>query len=493
MAFLGHPNYKKSKIVLNKELMTKDDNWFIENYVVVQVDFNFSEKVKYPSIPCYLDKTTTVYPLSGEALLTGPEFLLAKTQKCDLKIKQAVCVPFKRFDNQNTFESVQRPYFDIIKDLQTKRREYKKGTLENLLYKEMANSIYGNVVRGISTKKVLDIKTGSMVYLEANELSNPILGSYTTAFIRSVIGETLHNIHNMGGKIVSVTTDGFITDTPDLESKLLRLHPESIKLLKIYRDIRKRLSGVEDCYESKNDGVGIISWATRGQLGIGSDIKAATGFQMKGYRKVDLVDSFINIMGSDNRRVEFIQKALRGGNEIYKKGGHVVMKYMDREFSLCYDNRRKIIEDPKVKNIDMSCNLLESEPLKDKNEALTYREISKILTKTIYSRYTTKTSNKGYKTVLESAVRTFIKGLLAEKPMFGLDQHRDQFKTYKDIIDFVRGFEKTKKISLTKSGISNLRHRKLMIKPVDRTPDIKDFIDYVKSNLGNFKEDEFFK
>ena len=46
----------------------------------------------------------------------------------------------------------------------------------------------------------------------------------------------------MGGKVVSVTTDGFITDIKDLESKLLVLKQEKIPLFLLYRDLRYDLS-----------------------------------------------------------------------------------------------------------------------------------------------------------------------------------------------------------------------------------------------------------
>ncbi len=47
---------------------------------MVNCDFEFPSNVKYPSILCYVDKTTTTYPLKGTAFLTGPEILLAKKQ-----------------------------------------------------------------------------------------------------------------------------------------------------------------------------------------------------------------------------------------------------------------------------------------------------------------------------------------------------------------------------------------------------------------------------
>lgn len=56
--------------------------------------------------------------------------------------------------------------------------------------------------------------------------------------VRSVIGEILHVIPELGGRVVSVTTDGFITDIEDLESKVLEYYSRKnvFSLLKIVRD-----------------------------------------------------------------------------------------------------------------------------------------------------------------------------------------------------------------------------------------------------------------
>lgn len=52
-----------------------------------------------------------------------------------------------------------KPFHAIIKNIKAKRGEYPKGTVNNLIYKEMGNSIYGNVVRGLSNKKNFDSLT----------------------------------------------------------------------------------------------------------------------------------------------------------------------------------------------------------------------------------------------------------------------------------------------------------------------------------------------
>jgi hypothetical protein len=73
-----------------------------------------------------------------------------------------------------------------------------------------------------------------------------------------VLGECLHNIHTLGGKIVSCTTDGFVTDLSDLENLLENCTDNNV-LIKNFQDIRTLLSGDKTGLEIKHEGKGIIS------------------------------------------------------------------------------------------------------------------------------------------------------------------------------------------------------------------------------------------
>ena len=127
------------------------------------------------------------------------------------------------------------------------------------MYKEIGNSIYGSIVRGMSNKRRFDIKTGTTVRVEGDDLTNPLIASWTTAFIRSIIGECLHSIALRKGSIVSVTTDGFITDIPDLELEL-GYKPETNFLFNEFKLIRSELTeGNDDGLEVKSSGKGILS------------------------------------------------------------------------------------------------------------------------------------------------------------------------------------------------------------------------------------------
>src|ERR1700712_241431 len=257
------------------------DSDLLLNYIVLEVDFSFPKDVKYPSIPTRVDDDVDIYPLKGTSSITGCEYLVAKSMGCRLYVKEGVLIPFKnrKTKNEDSYTSIKQkgslitdskeskersliesytydlkyasPYRDIMKGLQLKRRQHEPKTFYNLLYKIIGNSIYGQVAMGFSGKTSFDIKTQNYVRIAGGDLSNPILAAYITGFARALISECLNNISLIKGKVVSVTTDGFLTNVDDLENKLLNL--PNIQCLKLYRDVRRLLTTFEDLgrYDSR--------------------------------------------------------------------------------------------------------------------------------------------------------------------------------------------------------------------------------------------------
>ena len=490
------PNYYDTKLMTKEEVMDLNEVQLMTGFLSVNCSFVFPEDTKYPSIPCYVDKTTTVYPLRGSSFVTGPEFLLAKQQGAIFQIKSAFYIAPKEQLDTTTNEMVTlKPFKELFKEIQRKRKEYPKGHFLNAMYKEIGNGIYGNVCRGISNKKVFDSLSKNTVSVKATSLSNPIIGSWTTAFIRSVIGECLHNIQELGGKVVSVTTDGFITDLDDLETKLLTLQEDKTVLLRKYRSLRRNISGDASALEIKSCGEGVISWTTRGQMGINSKIVATTGFQRGGYEKKELVELFKNTLSSANKFFEFTTWGLRSAKDIFEKGGHVIDVRKDQIFRLFHDGRRSMVEPrwlKKSKNFwDMSKILLDSKPLVDCNECKTLRFISKFPITLPYNKQNTNRSKSIYKTKLEVGVRCFIKAYYSTNETFGL--RRDEFKRMRDLITFIYGHKPTKGVKISMSSISNLKNRKLVWKPVPNTDENLAFAEYIHHHLPHFQKDKFLK
>lgn len=268
MSILGHPDTEKAVRVFNNTVVGMSIKDLLFNYIILDVEFEFPEETKYPSIPTRVDDNVDIYPLKGRSMITGCEYLVAKKAGCRLIVKDGVLIPFKlktsrtgknKNKNKNTsllseldLHNYVTPYRGIMKRLQKERRKHPKKTFYNYIYKLIANAIYGLVSMGISGKNSFDTITKSYVRVEGGELSNPILSSYITGFTRALIGECLHNISKLGGNIVSVTTDGFITDVDNLENKLLQLDSNFITCLTIYKIIRGLLTQVVDHSELKN-------------------------------------------------------------------------------------------------------------------------------------------------------------------------------------------------------------------------------------------------
>src|SRR5947209_6521379 len=78
--------------------------------------------------------------------------LTARSRSCNLNTIEIYYIPFEKIKNKDddNLTIVNHPFKSIITEIQGKRREYPKGSINNLLYKEMGNSIYGAVVRSCS-------------------------------------------------------------------------------------------------------------------------------------------------------------------------------------------------------------------------------------------------------------------------------------------------------------------------------------------------------
>lgn len=380
------------------------------------------------------------------------------------------------------------PFTGVIREVQRKRVEYPKGDINNNLYKQIGNSIYGSVVRGINDKRKVDLKSGVSKRLEPTKLSNPIMASWITAFIRSIIGECLHYIDKLGGKVVSVTTDGFITDIGNLEDKLLGLLGEK-SLFKQYRLFRSVLTKDPNSngLELKHDGSGIISWKTRGQFSANSGISAMTGFQRNGRSLEEIQLLLTDTIKSEDKSLEYVMSTLRSANDIYKQGGHVTSEYKDQIFRLTYDNRRLIVNDSDNSTDTLGCLWFDSVPHPNIEEALAIRTLSQVPYKLPYSRLTATRSSNKYINNTELAVRNFIKGLYADPPKYRLE---DNFNGYKGLIDFIKSFDPSIKVS--KHSISMLRNRNAAIKVVPRNVATIKFVEHIKTRFPDFDDRNFF-
>lgn len=245
--------------------------------------------------------------------------------------------------------------------------------------------------------------------------------------------------------------------------------------------------------ELKNNGVGVITWSTRGQLGVESRIKATTGFQSGGYEHSELTSIFTETLSSESKEFEYTQSRLRSAKDIFKNGGHVTEILRDQVIRLHYDNRRRIIETDDFTGYDLGNCIFDSLPLNTTEECYRIRFISKLAYKKPYMRSTpvNVVTRTKYRSYIEVGVRNFIKGYLAKEPCFGLKG--TEFKGYKELISFIYGFDQSDGVKVSKSSVSHLKSRRLILRPVPRTQQNIDFVRYIVSKIPYFSTESFLK
>jgi len=406
----GNPDYNEACYINPynlKQLNLKN------SYSAVNVSFKLPPSIKYPPIPVTLDKNITIYPLSGTSIITGLEYLsainilnqelynISRTQFIKLsilreqffiKVSHGVYIPFKLKKG----ELENPPFYNVINDLQQNRRKWaaitgKKSAMERI-YKDLGNMLYGKVVCGISNKRSFNSRLNIMTAMTGSELTNPMIGAWITGFVRSLLAELLFYTDKLGGKVCSVTTDGFVTNIENLENKILEyIEQHNIKnsFLSVYRNSRNDLTNGKDstALEIKTSVKGLIQWTTRGQCSlensVDSPIIAMTGFQKHLFSINDIISALRETIGNGNK-LTYLQNRLTGALDNYQKGSQVSMLSSLRAYRTVFDTKRLII-------FNEDNTMLFSEPFENIQQAAIFRILMNKIRNSIYSHeYTDK-------------------------------------------------------------------------------------------------------
>lgn len=219
------------------------------------VEFAFPTGTRFPCLPVRSEQYGLRFPLSGFAYVTAPEIELALSMGATIHIKHGVIVPWL---------SGSEPLFEeFTRMIQRLRQEYPKKSLEEVMVKEIGNSLYGKLAQGLRDKTAFDTATGKNNKIGPSAVTNPYMAAHTTGLIRAVCGELLHRIP-LHRTVVSVTTDGFLTDAP------LEELDQTGPLCRRYQALCQQLHGDESgepvpMVELKHHARQIVSIKTRGQ------------------------------------------------------------------------------------------------------------------------------------------------------------------------------------------------------------------------------------
>ncbi|NJS83343.1 hypothetical protein HCW54_23065 [Escherichia coli] len=222
------------------------------------VTFRFPESVPYPSLPVRTDQYGLFFPLSGESWATAPEIELALSLGAEMTIHNGIIVPWICDTSPHNSKSTS-VFLPFVQQVRENRNRHIKGSLEEKFWKEIGNSLYGKLAQGLRAKTAFDTARGLNRSLPPSSVTQPFFAAHVTGFIRAVVGELMNALPS-DSSVVSVTTDGFLTNCP--LDKINMSGPLSSRFQSLC-DIVDPGSSMLTC---KHEVSQLIAMKTRGQL-----------------------------------------------------------------------------------------------------------------------------------------------------------------------------------------------------------------------------------
>lgn len=331
MSLIGKPVWEQIRRVDNIDEIDLLDLAF------VSVDFEFPETVRFPTLPVR-SPNGIIFPRRGRSYCAAPELILAKQLGARLTLRRSIKVPVER--DAGIFSR-------FITDCIAKRTAHKKGTFENLFWKEVGNSTYGKTAQGLRKKRVYDLRDDDMVELPESTLTQPFFASFITSYTRAVLGEILNRFPS-NVQVFSVTTDGFLSHASDIEIAGATSGP----LFQSFRQARSLLVQDDQPLEVKHTISQPLGWRTRGSatLKLGGGSKANIVIQKGGIKsQLDLTDEEEN-----TRVVELFFNRTPGQTQQYtsgiglkdtiRYGSDFVFRSITKRLSMEFDWKRRPVD-----------------------------------------------------------------------------------------------------------------------------------------------------
>lgn len=306
-----------------------------------------------------------------------------------------------------------------------------------------------------------------------------------------MIGESLNNINILGGKVVSVTTDGFCTDVDDLESRMLKLDSDSIYFLSRARKCRLVLTDVKgskadpSAYELKCCVKGIVQWCTRGQVSINEgagvngmamtnqvegygEIAATTGFSRRGMSHKEL-SGLLYATFVSKKELSFVQKSLVGANENYKRGVECTPSLSVRLYKMKFDGRREVVIPESIKKVFVETGkmpvdmLYDTKPFVRANNSSLHRGMMDTYKQSKYTSFTPRLlpSTKEYESFNERSVFNDIFAGRETKLVEQDIRSPDFGKSEVVKLDFVEAVDKLAKLACIKNLVEKYKRLEL--------------------------------
>ena len=308
------------------------------------IQFRFPENTMYPCLPIK-DKQGRglVYVMEGKTWASAPEIWLALELGAEIELLQpTLAVPTR--DTHSLADGVK----GLVEARAAAKKAFGKGSPQELAAKERANSAYGKLAQGLADKRAYSTREDKVQSIPPSTVTSAPFATLTTGFVRAIISAALVQLHALGYKVASVTTDGFLTDAPESVIKELDL----FGLRQHFSGARKWLNQEEDIWELKHAAKTLVMSKTRGGFGIG-EINgnklphAGAGFKASGgvlerIEKLGKAPALGEVFLQRQGKIPCTFHALPSPSQYVRKGADGIGRDEYREISWEYDYKRKV-------------------------------------------------------------------------------------------------------------------------------------------------------
>ncbi|MGB5109364.1 MAG: hypothetical protein WBO07_06260 [Formosimonas sp.] len=254
------------------------------------IDFEFPEGTMYPCLPVK-DETGKglIYPRTGRTHAASPEVYLALRMGAKVTTHQFVVQP------STAHHSLAEVMAGMTRQRQQEAHAHGKGSPQELMAKEIINSVYGKVGQGLKGKRNYGIINDAYEDSPPSSITAAPQAALITSLVRALVSAALVQLGEGGHRVLSVTTDGFLTDADFEYLDCLDLFGFS----DIFRAARTIIAGNNIIWEPKHACQTAVMFKTRGGVGIGEVNSAKLPIARAGY-KFSLADTVAHRDGDAN-------------------------------------------------------------------------------------------------------------------------------------------------------------------------------------------------
>lgn len=234
----------------NPRVTTNPQDYVGDVLGFAHVDFAYPDGTQWPGLPVDGGTRGLLYPLRGRSHCGAPEIEVALNLGCKITIHHGVIYPWL---------SDVRMFEPFVREIRTRRAALPKGSVQEQLVKLIGNSLYGRTAMGLKEKRVFDTRSGGSVQLPPSPITNEVVAAHITSQVRATVVEAAACMRP-DRRILSITTDGFISDCSFDEL------PLDGPMAQRYLALTERTTGVAQIWEVKHRVKQLLIMKTRGQV-----------------------------------------------------------------------------------------------------------------------------------------------------------------------------------------------------------------------------------